>query len=255
MDGTFLNDKKEMSPEFKEVFKVLKEKGVTFCAASGRQLASLKKEFEEYQDDMEFVAENGTVVEYRGELISEELLSPEVTKGILEKIKGFKNKKVVYCTSDYSYIDDLSDEQARQNAKMYLPRHKFVDNFDNIDKLPVKISLYSEHGYDDDFESMINEFGDVVTICTSGFEWLDIVPKNSNKGNGLKKLQEKLGITNKETMAFGDQMNDFEMLSNAYYSFAMDNAIDEIKQVCRFSAPPNNEFGVVQVIKEYFDIK
>ncbi len=55
-------------------------------------------------------------------------------------------------------------------------------------------------------------------------------------------------------MAFGDQMNDFEMLKSVYYSYAMDNAIDEVKQVARFTAPPNNEYGVIQVLKEFFKI-
>lgn len=255
MDGTFLNDKKEMSPEFPEVFKRLKKKGITFCAASGRQLASLKKEFEPYIDEMEFVAENGTVVEYRGKIISKEVLSKDITQQIMDRVKKLNGKKVVYCTPEYSYIDDMSDEQSKKNALLYLPKHKVVDSFDEIDELPVKISIYSKDGYDEDFREMIEIFGDVASVCTSGFEWLDIVPKNSNKGNGLKKLQEKLGITNRETMVFGDQMNDFQMMSNAYYSYAMDNAVDEIKQVSRFTAPSNNEFGVIKVIKDYLDMK
>ena len=255
MDGTFLNDNKEMSPEFPRVFEELKKKGVTFCAASGRQLASLKKEFEPFVDDMEFVAENGTVVEYGGEIISEELLSEDITKQILDRIKKLKDKKIVYCTTEYSYINDISDEQSKQNALIYLPMHKVVDKFEDIGQLPVKISIYSENGYDEDFADMIEMFGDVATVCTSGFEWLDIVPKNSNKGSGLAKLQKKLGITDKETMVFGDQMNDFQMLSKAYYSYAMENAVDEVKQIARFMAPSNNEFGVIKVIKEFFDIK
>lgn len=55
-------------------------------------------------------------------------------------------------------------------------------------------------------------------------------------------------------MAFGDQMNDFEMLSEAYYSYAMDNAVEKIKQISRFSAPSNNEFGVIQILKKHFNI-
>ena len=83
---------------------------------------------------------------------------------------------------------------------------------------------------------------------------MDIIPKNSSKGTSIKKIQKMLNITDKETMAFGDQMNDFDMLNSAYYSYAMDNAIDEVKQICRFSAPSNNDYGVVQVLKEFFNI-
>lgn len=255
MDGTFLDDNKQKSPEFEKVFKYLKENDIYFCAASGRQLASLKKEFAGFENDMLFVAENGTVVEFNGEIISCENLSPEVTTKILNRHRYLKDKMMIYCAADCTYLDDLSDEAAVKNAEVYLPSHKYVDDFEEVEDLPVKVSFFSKTGYDKDFQLLVDEFSDLATVCTSGFEWLDIIPKNSNKGRGIKKIQDRLGITAEETMAFGDQMNDFDMLSEAYYSYAMDNAVDEIKQICRFSAPSNNEYGVVQVIKERFGIK
>ena len=255
LDGTFLDDNKQMSPEFGKVFKALKEKGVQFCATSGRQLASIKEQFNGYEKDMIFIAENGSVVEVDGKIVHVEYLNREITDKILERIKSLKDdKKVIYCTKEYSYIDCLDDEQSRKNAELFLPKHKVVDNFDNIDELPVKFSIYSKDGYDSDFEKLVEEFGDVATVCTSGFEWLDIIPKDSSKGTSIRKIQKMMGITSKETMAFGDQMNDFDMLNSAYYSYAMDNAIDEVKQICRFSAPSNNDYGVVKVLKEFFSI-
>lgn len=255
LDGTFLDDNKEMSPEFVKVFKVLKEKGIQFCVASGRQLASIKEHFKEYKDDMIFIAENGSVIEIDGKIAHVEYLSADIRNKILERIKSLKeDKKIIYCTKEYSYINDLSDEQSRRNAELFLPKHKLVDNFDTIEELPVKFSIYSKDGYDSDFEKLVDEFGDIATVCTSGFEWLDIIPKNSSKGTSIKKIQKMLEITDKETMAFGDQMNDFDMLNSAYYSYAMDNAIDKVKQICRFSAPSNNDYGVVQVLKEIFNI-
>ncbi len=65
---------------------------------------------------------------------------------------------------------------------MYLPKHKFVENFESIEELPVKFSINSKNGYDMDFEKIMNEFSDIATVCTSGYEWLDIIPKNSSKG-------------------------------------------------------------------------
>lgn len=255
LDGTFLDDNKEKSPEFGKVFEALKNKGVQFCAASGRQLASIKEQFKGYEKDMIFIAENGSVIEIDGKIEHVEYLSADIRKKVLERIKTLKEgKKIIYCTKEYSYIDDLSDEQSKRNAKLFLPKYKLVDDFDSIEELPVKFSIYSKSGYDSDFEKLVEEFGDIATVCTSGFEWLDIIPKNSSKGTSIKKVQKLLGITDKETMAFGDQMNDFDMLNSAYYSYAMDNAIDEVKQICRFSAPSNNDYGVVQVLKEFFNI-
>ena len=57
-----------------------------------------------------------------------------------------------------------------------------------------------------------------------------------------------------ETMVFGDHMNDLEMMSSAYYSYAMENAHDDLKKVARFRAKKNTENGVVEKIKEVLNI-
>ncbi|EFM64846.1 Cof-like hydrolase [Peptostreptococcus stomatis DSM 17678] len=253
MDGTFLNDDKEMSPEFDKVFKALKEKNVKFCAASGRQLASLKTVFDKYKDQMLFVAENGAVMEIDGQPIVNATLTREISDKFLARLKELDDMRILYCTSDYSYID-RTDDESMENARIYLPKFEIVKDVTHIEELPVKISVHSKNGYYNDFKLLVEEFSDEASICTSGFDWLDIVPKGTNKGTAIAKMQAMLGISPKETMAFGDQMNDFEMINQAYHSYAMDNAIDKIKQIARYTAPSNNEFGVVSTLKEVFAI-
>lgn len=253
MDGTFLNDDKEMSPEFDKVFKALKEKNVKFCAASGRQLASLKTVFDKYKDQMLFVAENGAVMEIDGQPIVNATLTREISDKFLARLKELDDMRILYCTSDYSYID-RTDDESMENARIYLPKFEIVKDVAHIEELPVKISVHSKNGYYNDFKLLVEEFSDEASICTSGFDWLDIVPKGTNKGTAIAKMQAMLGISPKETMAFGDQMNDFEMINQAYHSYAMDNAIDKIKQIARYTAPSNNEFGVVSTLKEIFAI-
>lgn len=253
MDGTFLNDDKEMSPEFDKVFKALKEKNVKFCAASGRQLASLKTVFDKYKDQMLFVAENGAVMEIDGQPIVNATLTREISDKFLARLKELDDMRILYCTSDYSYID-RTDDESMENARIYLPKFEIVKDVAHIEELPVKISVHSKNGYYNDFKLLVEEFSNEASICTSGFDWLDIVPKGTNKGTAIAKMQAMLGISPKETMAFGDQMNDFEMINQAYHSYAMDNAIDKIKQIARYTAPSNNEFGVVSTLKEVFAI-
>ena len=53
---------------------------------------------------------------------------------------------------------------------------------------------------------------------------------DTNKGTALARLQEILGITIHETLAFGDQINDIEMLKQAYFSYAMGNACGDVKK-------------------------
>ena len=62
MDGTLLDSAKRLPAELPEVIAKLKEKGVLFCVASGRQYASLRRDFDAYADDMLFICENGALV-------------------------------------------------------------------------------------------------------------------------------------------------------------------------------------------------
>ena len=59
LDGTLLDEKSEINPEFYKVFKKLRERGIMFSAASGRQYQNLIKKFEDIKDDMMFISENG----------------------------------------------------------------------------------------------------------------------------------------------------------------------------------------------------
>ncbi|WP_416173829.1 HAD-IIB family hydrolase, partial [Clostridium perfringens] len=74
-----------------------------------------------------------------------------------------------------------------------------------------------------------NEYRDKLQVTVSGEIWLDITAKGVNKGVAINKIQDMLGISHKETMVFGDYLNDLEMMGSAYYSYAMENAHDDLK--------------------------
>lgn len=79
---------------------------------------------------------------------------------------------------------------------------------------------------------------------------MDISHPNANKGFALKIVQESLGISKEETMAFGDFNNDLEMLSEASFSFAMKNAHPNVKKVAKFETGSNDDEGVESVLEK-----
>ena len=86
-------------------------------------------------------------------------------------------------------------------------------------------------------------------MTISGDMWLDCMATGVNKGAAVKLLQESLEIAPEETIAFGDQLNDIEMLGRAYYSFAIGNARPEVKEAARFEADTNVRDGVLKILK------
>ncbi len=96
-------------------------------------------------------------------------------------------------------------------------------------------------------EPFFSKFKELMHL--SDLVLLDIMMPGIHKGVGVKQLQKRLGITKEETMAFGDFMNDYELLQEASYSFAMKNAIAEIKKIAHYeTAYTNEEDGVIREV-------
>lgn len=64
-----------------------------------------------------------------------------------------------------------------------------------------------------------------------------------------------LDIDPKNTIAFGDEDNDTEMLEYVQHGVAMDNAIDDIKSVADHITGSNNDDGVGKFLTDYFNLK
>ena len=85
---------------------------------------------------------------------------------------------------------------------------------------------------------------------SSGF-MLEIVSEGADKGIGLQKLCDHLGMDIEETIAVGDSMNDIEILQTAGLSVAMGNACDGAKAAADIITDDCDHDGVAKVILEY----
>lgn len=71
--------------------------------------------------------------------------------------------------------------------------------------------------------------------------------KGISKGNSLSKL----GFDMDEIIAFGDSVNDIDMLKSAGIGVAMGNALEEVKQVADYITKSNDEDGIYYALKEF----
>ena len=91
--------------------------------------------------------------------------------------------------------------------------------------------------------------GDRFSVILSGENWVDVMRPGVSKGRAMQMLQQLKGLTPQECMAFGDYLNDLELLENVSESYAMENALEELKRVAKYIAPCNDENGVMRVIR------
>ncbi|MCD9480369.1 Cof-type HAD-IIB family hydrolase [Photobacterium phosphoreum] len=250
MDGTLLNDEKALPADFYHVFNELDAKNVLFAAASGRQYQSLVNTFEPIKDKILFIAENGTLVMYQGkELYSSTIPTPEIHT-IINSIKAIDNTFIVLCGKNSAYTE-TTDEHAIEEIKKYYHNLEFVTDLLAVDDEFIKIAVLNFNGTEQQVYPIIAPlYAQTHQVVISAKIWLDVMHKTASKGAAIKELQRIFDFKFEESMSFGDFLNDIEMLKETYFSYAMDNAHPEIKQLARFHAPSNNEQGVMTIIKQ-----
>lgn len=248
MDGTLLNNNNEIHHDFIDVFEKLQEKDIIFAAASGRQYFNLLKRFEDVKDKMMFIAENGTIVVYKGEEIFINSLDRNIAKELVNIGRNIENSNVILCGKNSAYIES-TDEEFIKEVEKYYEKYEVVKDVNEIEDDILKVTICDFNGAQENSNKYYDDYREDLQVSISGKIWLDITNKGANKGVAIKALQEKMGIDFNETMVFGDYLNDLEMMEAAYHSYAMENAHDDLKKVSRFIAKSNDDNGVLEAIK------
>lgn len=250
LDGTLLNDEKEVHPEFWEVYDELKAKGILFAIASGRQLYTMEEQFARIKDEIYFIGENGSIMKKRDDILHIDSLDKEDANKFIRLARTIPGVKAIVAAKNSAYIEGR-DEPFYSRAKRFCHRLEVVDDLTQIDDVILKISIDDPQGPEGNSYPYFKEFESQFKIVISGPEWLDIASPTSSKGAAISLLKEKLGIKKDEVMVFGDYPNDLEMMDMGLHSYAMKNSHPQILAVSKYVTElDNNENGVVETLKK-----
>lgn len=249
IDGTLLEDGgHEINPEVLDVILKLRAKGMQFAAASGRQWSSIEQVFDPIKEKIFYLSDNGAYVGCYGRNLFLHTIERELIREMIRDIRA-EGLTVVLSGPDVAYVDRQDSEIYDWLVNGYKFRVEQVDDLLEVEDQFIKISAYQKTDIEEATRPLREKYGDRLKITISGDMWMDCMAVGVNKGEAVKLLQESLDISPEETMAFGDQLNDVEMLKQAYYSFAIGNARQEVKDICRFQADTNVRDGVLKVLK------
>lgn len=250
MDGTLLNSKSEVSQRFFDVYHQFKKHNIQFIAASGRQYFSIVDRFEDIKNEITIVAENGAFAMHGDEeLFTSELPSEYISKSI-NTLRALDNVYIVLCGKDAAYIE-TKDEKFINMFKNYYSEYRLVDDLTKItNDTFFKIAAYHFDSSETHIYPAVKHLENELQVTVSGEHWLDISHANANKGFALDILQNKLGISKEETMVFGDYNNDLKMLALADFSYAMENAHPNVKNIAKFKTKSNDEQGVEIILEQ-----
>ncbi|GEO69152.1 Cof-type HAD-IIB family hydrolase [Levilactobacillus acidifarinae] len=260
MDGTFLNDQNTYNhARFADLLTRLRAQGIRVVAASGSQYQRLQTQFQEFQQQMDFVSQNGAVVHSNGRPL---MITAMPTAAVAATLDVINHQFAATDIAEHIVVGVKSayvDDQISQAA--YDLTHHYYDHLQLVSDLPT----VTPQRLDDQITSIgvtfqpSVDFNRVMTTLrqalptelasqTSGFNTELISESSVNKAAGLRQLQEKYQIADDEIMTFGDNENDLSMLRLTPYGYAMANATPTVKAQVTHHTGTNNAEGVLDVL-------
>lgn len=256
MDGTLLNDKKQISQVNFDAIQQARENGVKVVLASGRPLVGFKR----YLEELNLISEDNYAVAFNGALVQ----STEGNKTIA---------KTTLTIEDYKYLYELSKElrvniHALTETTVISPKDtKYTRNEAEINHISneiipvedveegttiVKVMFVDEPDIIEEVMHRIpEEVSNKYTIVRSAPFYLEFLHKSVNKGAGVAALAEKLNIKQEEVICIGDAGNDIHMIKYAGLGVAMGNAFPEVKRAANFITKTNEQDGVAHIINKF----
>lgn len=259
LDGTLMAaDHLTVTKRTKNALKNAHDNGVKIAIATGRTLGFVDNVIEQIPFCDYVVYSNGAAVYDRNQEkdIYENRLSAEMTQKLLKEIDSFE----VYYNTYFDGRIYVPESKMQYYVNRGLPQ-EFLDQFMSLSTICKdmitetqgrKAEIIAIYSVTDEqkkhFEDFFHENNLYVTTSIPGE--IEVTAPNVNKGTALEGFCKTLGIDKDEVMAFGDAMNDYEMLQFAGESVAMGNGCDEVKSVAKHIADTNANDGLAKIVEK-----
>ena len=257
VDGTLLNDAKEISKRTRAALLKVQQMGVRIVLASGRPtfgLIPLAKMLELNNYGGFIVSYNGCQIikAENGEILFERRINPEILP-YLEK-KARKNGFAIFTYHDDTLLtDNVESPHVLQEAQLNNLKIVKEEEFSTaIDFAPCKCMLVS-----DDEQALIDlemhwkkRMAGTLDAFRSEPYFLEVVPCGIDKANTLGFLMEHLNVQRDEVIAIGDGTCDVTMLQLAGMGVAMGHSLDSVKVCADYVTASNDDDGVAQAVEK-----
>ncbi|GAB7386770.1 Cof-type HAD-IIB family hydrolase [Bacillaceae bacterium] len=238
IDGTLMNEEKMIPADTKEAVHRLKKKGIYVALATGRAPFHLREIAEELAIDS-YVCFNGSYVVCQDRPIYARPLERE-TLAALEKRANAHRHPLVYLSHAECYANREDHPHVIESfhaLRLAAPGfHPHYWQEEPIYQALLYCQAHEEKGYRE-------RFSELTFIRWHKFS-LDVLPADGSKAKGIAVMLEHLGFSPAEAVAFGDGLNDKEMLAFVGAGVAMGNAHEEVKPFAAFTTKGVDEGGI-----------
>ncbi len=261
MDGTLLDDRKNLSPRIYEAIDNFTAQGGRFVLSSGRPLASIL----ETREKLGLNFPGTFVIAYNGALVydceqEKSIWEQRVPYNYVKKVLQLSNECDVHAHTytDNSIISPKDNEElAYYREHIHMPAIITDDIISALDKEPFKLILIQLDGKDklEAFRNTLeSRTGDKLHTFYSSSVYLECCMKEASKGNAIRFLCGHLGIDITNSIAAGDAANDISMLQAAGYGVCMCNGTEDAKAVADYvTKSDNNHNGFMEIFDKIKD--
>lgn len=256
LDATFLRDDKTFNEAlFREVLDKLHAQDIQFVVATGNHVQKVHDYFKHFAGQYQLIANNGAEVIINGELAHVWDVPHSALATVAQLTDKYTNQLelgVAFVAADKSFmIIKRPNEKYLKLAHAYFENLQIIDDVSDINEPILKISLILPHAANEFMQDVKTVLGNKVHVTTSGYGAIDIVNPEVNKATALSFMADKLHIAPADIMAFGDGLNDLEMLEYVGHPVAMTNSDPELlNHGFALSVADNNHDGVLKTILE-----
>ena len=253
IDGTLV---RESSPDLPEeligLFQRLCDKGYILAVASGRQYASVSKMFAPVDRKLCYIMENGAHILVGDKTVHQVPMKREYVEGIMQDLRRCypQGCHVVASTTRGCYLETKDRDFIDRIQNRYRNNVLLTEDILAEDVAYCKLAVFKEGNIRPIGEKeLIPRWKDKVKATMAGEEWVDFMDYSVDKGDGLRRLTDHLGIRTDEVIAFGDNENDIGLMQAAGLSYAVGNAVEKVKAAATHICPPYWEDGVGSVLR------
>ncbi len=269
LDGTLLDDEKNISMEDRNVLKKLLDKGYEIVIATGRRYWSAKRFVRDVNNGLVILANNGNIVRRSKDdtVLIKKYLNVKDFHTLLNEGRKKGLYPIVHVDNYYEGYDILI-ELDRNNPKYgdYMTfnteRYKQVDNLLNVKEPKVLTVVYV--GKKDELKGFCRRINEkypkkysshIIYNITSSGGLLEMMHPLGCKWLSLKEYAEKIGISREEIIAIGDDNNDIEMIKKSGLGIAMKNGTEMVKKSADIiTEKTNNESGLAHILKKVLEL-
>ena len=258
LDGTLLNEEGKVTQKTRDYLKKLKQDGHIIAIATGRILKKALTATDEAEFANYIVADAGAAVYKKKNDEWKEIYVECIPKNVVEDIVSmFDDEK-------YRYIDICSKNQIDMLSTKYYSESMTTINYTKKEEIikNIKETIHVSAGFENN--KFVEEYKKIfsekypeldITIMQDSFDnvqWIEMFPKGSEKYKGIYKISQIENIENKDIIAFGDGLNDVDMIEKCGVGVAMKNALPEVKEKSNFVTDKTNlEEGIIDFLAKF----